>query len=194
MQALARLISIIGHPLLFAPIVLLSHGVLTKKGKQGLEEVSNLYLTGFLAYLGLTILIMGYSYFKVQNGSWSHIDASNRKERSSLNLLLMILFWALTLVSIWHEGWSSFTLGVLIAALIVTIALILQQWVKLSLHVAFGTCVAFIYWSYPVIFVGLCFAVILIAWSRLYLKRHNLLDIIVGATVAIAVTTAVTSV
>jgi len=135
---------------------------------------------GFAAFAGT---VMAYSGWQVRRGRWSHVDASGRSERRSLNRFLLAALLVSTVLAFWLDLSTELTLGLALSAAMVAIALLTSRWCKLSLHMAFVVFAALLllvnapWW---VGLAGLCFAAA-VAWSRLALQRHVPRDLIAGA-------------
>lgn len=135
---------------------------------------------GFAAFAGI---VMAYSGWQVRRGRWSHVDASDRSERRSLNRFLLVALLGSTALALWLGPSTELTLGLALSAAMVAIAMLTSRWCKLSLHMAFAVFAAFLllvnapWW---VGLTGLCFAAA-VAWSRLALQRHVPRDLIAGA-------------
>ena len=94
--AVARAVSIAGHP-----VVLLLVAALIAASTRGASLRQLWLISGALVTLG--VVVLGFSWLQVRAGRWSHIDASVRNERNSLNvflgvicLLSAVLLWFLT--------------------------------------------------------------------------------------------------
>jgi len=92
----ARLISIVGHPLVLLPVAALIAASTRGASLQQLRLIGGAAVT-------LGVIVLGFSWLQVRAGRWSHIDASDRNERSSLNVFLAalcllgaVLAWVLT--------------------------------------------------------------------------------------------------
>ena len=135
---------------------------------------------GFAAFAGI---VMAYSGWQVRQGRWSHVDASDRSERRSLNRFLLVALLGSTALAFWLGPSTELTLGLALSASMVAIAMLTSRWCKLSLHMAFAVFAAFLllvnapWWAG---LAGLCFAAA-VAWSRLALQRHVPRDLIAGA-------------
>lgn len=178
-HALARTLSILGHPLLTLPATALLL-IATRPGGRGLLPVA----IGFAVFAGL---VMAGAWWQVHRGRWQHVDASGHEERHALN---RGLFWLLTLGAIIAWGWSPMTdlaLGLALSALLIGLAQATARWCKLSLHVAFAVyaaCLlsAFGLWAAA---SGAAFA-LAIGWSRLTLSRHQPRDLVMGTAAGLA--------
>lgn len=170
---IARTASIIGHPLIF-----LSAAALIAATQKGVT-MQQLKLIG-LIMMTLGLVAMVYSFFQVRSGRWSHIDASARGERKSLNLFLATLcllsagiLWALT-------DRPHMAIALTLSGTLFLIALFVAKWVKLSLHTAFAVFATALVWPNMIaISIGIVITALVI-WSRLVLGRHVISDIIVG--------------
>jgi hypothetical protein len=177
--AVARMISIVGHPVLVVPGAVLV-------GVSGIASPPVLRQALFSAVL-VAAAVMAYSAVQVRRGRWSHVDASVREERQQLNLFLAVL---LVLVAgvLWLTGRScGVVAGVTSAALLAAAAHAVRRWCKVSLHVAFATwSPAFLWPRLGAVMVVLALAAA-IAWSRLVLRRHTRADVIAGGLLGLGV-------
>lgn len=174
-RAFARAVSISGHPMVVLPLAALAL-TLTR----GQYRAALWMGLGFVAFAGM---VMAYSGWQVRRGRWSHVDASDRSERKSLNRFLLVALLVSTALAFWLDLSTELTLGLALSATMVAIAVLTSRWCKLSLHMAFVVFAVFLllvnapWW---VGLAGLCFAAT-VAWSRLALQRHVPRDLIAGA-------------
>lgn len=176
--ALARGLSILGHPLLVMPVA-----TLLAARSHGADAATVRGLVVAVGALGGAVLV--YALVQVRRGRWQHIDASRRGERLRLNGVLLIALGTAAAWAFQHAGPSPLAIALGAAAAIVAVALLLSRWLKLSLHVAFGVFAAFLPGASvaaPALF-ALAGAV---AWSRLALQRHSPGDVVTGAVVGAA--------
>lgn len=174
-RSLARAISISGHPMVALPLAAVA---LTMA--RGQYRFALWMAVGFAAFAAM---VMAYSGWQVRRGRWAHVDASDQKERSSLNRFLLGALVVCAVCAMWTGLSTELTLGLELAAAMVAIAMLTSRWWKLSLHMAFVVFAAVLlvvnaHWWVGLI--GLCFAG-LVAWSRLALQRHVPRDLIAGA-------------
>lgn len=171
---LARIVSILGHPLVSLPVAAL---LLTAHQGAGPARLSALVLGLGAFALG----VMGYSRWQVRRQRWRHVDASGRGERRSLNRFLLLVFAIATLAT-WAWASREFALGLALSALLVAAAMLSARWCKLSLHVAFAmyASVLLVQLSWLACMAGIAFT-IAVAWSRLVLDRHAPRDLVAGA-------------
>jgi hypothetical protein len=183
-QVAARIISILGHPLLVLPAALLLPTLLISHG-QHTRDASTLssIAAGFAIFAAM---VLGWSWWQVRQGRWAHVDASGHDERRVLNrtLLTMILIGALL-------AWRSLpepdlAIALLLAAAIVMAAILSTRICKLSLHFAFAVYAAGLVWPLGKAAMGAGFAFSAsVAWSRLRLSRHQPRDLIAGGAIGL---------
>ena len=171
--AVARAVSIVGHP-----VVLMLVAALISASAQGASHQQLRLIGGALATFAA--IVIGFSWLQVRAGRWSHVDASVRNERNSLNVFLVtlcllsaVLLWFLT-----HRPYMSVALA-LSGALILT-ALLSARWVKVSLHVAFAAFATALLWPIKVAFIAGVLVTAAVMWSRLVLGRHVAADVLAG--------------
>ncbi len=82
--AVARAVSIVGHP-----VVLVLVAALISASAQGASHQQLRLIGGALATFA--VIVVGFSWLQVRTGRWSHVDASVRNERNSLNVFLVAL-------------------------------------------------------------------------------------------------------
>jgi membrane-associated phospholipid phosphatase len=178
MIATARALSILGHPAAVSAAAML---FLVRRDDPA--RVSTLALGAAIA----AVLVMGYSWWQVRRGRWAHVDASDRRERTSLH---RVLLGGLGLggLAAWHvDEPRAVTLGLGLAAAIIAVAMATARWWKLSLHAGFAVyAAALLVRASPIACAaGLVFAAA-VAWSRLALSRHAPRDLIAGAVTGLA--------
>ena len=173
-SALARALSIAGHPLLVLPAAALVVGA------AGGADRRQLWVVGMaLALLGAAI--QGWSWWQVRQGRWQHVDASQRHERRGLNRFLLGLLSAGAVVFATVSPQPALALGLACAALMIGAGMLLAPWLKLSLHASFAVFSAALLWALgPVALgLGLAFAAA-VAWSRWVLGRHRRRELVAG--------------
>jgi len=171
--AVARAISIGGHP-----TILLLLAVLIAASSRG-ASVRQLWLVGgTLATIG--IVVLGFSWSQVRTGRWSHVDASARTERTSLNVFLGVMCF-LGAVLIWFLTRRPYLpLGLVLSGALIVIALLIAKWVKVSLHVAFAAFATALLWPNNFAVVVGVLVTAAVVWSRLILGRHVPADVAAG--------------
>ncbi|WP_396269454.1 hypothetical protein [Ideonella sp.] len=168
--AIARALSILGHPGVVMPAALM---VMSR-------QVGSAANAALFVALGVTALVVLYSLWQVRRGAWAHVDASQRPERLQLNRFVGAVLLASSALA-WLNGALALALGLVASASLLLMALALQRRCKLSLHVGFACLAAGLMWPNA---VALGLGALLasgVAWSRLVLQRHVPRDLWVGA-------------
>lgn len=141
----------------------------------------------FLPILLLLILpIIYWIYRNVRLGNYTNMDVSNRKQRHSLYIFIIMATVVFLSVDFYlHQviDWAVFLLCLL---------LILMQlsnfFVKSSMHTGLNVYVAALFWAIePVMGIFWFILSILIGITRIVLKRHTPLEVLAGALIAIFV-------
>ncbi|MEM6474841.1 MAG: hypothetical protein AAF687_01610 [Pseudomonadota bacterium] len=168
----ARALSIIGHPMITL-------------------SASALAVSIFLGAMARTVIVVGIALLfglglgawarrKVNSGQWSHVDAIHPGERREWNRVLLVCFVGIAV------GFAGIDPVVAITSLalafILLCAIILAPWLKLSQHTAYAVFSAWVVGSVEPL-AGYTFAVfaVAVAWSRLALLRHTVIEVLVGA-------------
>lgn len=171
-HSLARLISIVLHPLLVLPATLL---LVAHPG------ASTPALPLLLGSLALGAVVMGVSWQQVRLGRWRHVDASLPPERRALNRLVLALLMAAAGAAA-AAGWMPIAVQLAGAALIVVVALATARVCKLSLHVAMTTyAAALLAPQAPATALIVLALAALLGTARLQLARHTRRDVAAGA-------------
>lgn len=180
-QKIANIISIVGHPMLAVPVFALFNAVMRLEGNV-------IYVT-----FGVTVfasLFLAFYIFRLKkSGKISNLDASDRGERQSKVYLPIIGVLGLTLAVFCALNQPK---TVLVASfcflLLFLLAYCINFYIKASLHLAIMAYFAVSFLPmYPVLGLGLLLFCVPLAWSRLYLLRHNFLEIIIGFILGISV-------
>ena len=172
-RTVARFISIVGHPIVLLPVAALIAASTRGASLQQLQLIGSASVT-------FGAIVLGFSWLQVRAGRWSHIDASDRHERSSLNVFLGALCllgaglaWVLT-------RRPNLPIALALSGGLFVIALTIARWVKLSLHAAFGAFATALLWPNKLAVVAGVMVTAAVVWSRLVLGRHEAADVAVG--------------
>lgn len=176
--ALARAVSILGHPLLMLPLAVLA----LSAANDGSGRTMAVIAAGFGVFAAI---VMAYSWWQVDRGRWLHVDASDRNERHALNRFLLIALVCAVVVA-WLGSLRELALGLALSALLIGLAMAVSRWCRLSLHLAFAVYAAMLLSGidWRIAIGGFLFAALL-AWSRLALQRHTPRDLLVGAAAGV---------
>lgn len=178
---LARLFSNVFHPFFVSLITLIL--VIYLDGVTLLDAIKWTVIGFGIVILPLTV----YLIVNVRRGHYSDWSISIREQRFNIYILAGVCFVILVLTFIW-AGAPAIALACLFAALatVVIAAVINRTVTKISLHaVAMAGCVAALFWVSPLLGLLLAVAGIAVSWSRMHLKHHTLLQILLGWGVAI---------
>jgi hypothetical protein len=176
---IARAISWIGHPLVFVSVSL---GLIVFFRLANRVGVSVLLALMFAVVLPTAwMLVRG-----VRSGRWSDADVSVREERKRFYppAILLSIGGIVALLVLRAPGFvlqGAFTTLVLLL-----IAAVINRFLKISLHsmFAFYCAVILLRIHYPAGAFALVVAV-LVAWSRLHLRRHALPDVVAGIALGV---------
>ena len=176
---LARVVSIVGHP-----IVLVLVAALIVASTRG-ATLQQLQLVGG-ALVALGVIVLGFSWLQVRAGRWSHVDASVRSERSALNVFLVVLC-SLSAMLLWFlTRRQSMSVALALSGALVLVALLLARWVKVPLHAAFAAFATTLLWPITLAVAGGVLVTAAVVWSRLVLQRHVAADVMTGVLLGVA--------
>jgi hypothetical protein len=169
----ARTLSVVGHPGLLVPTAV-------AWGASRANVPLPLLHAAVATALLVALIVAAYSLWQVRTGHWSHVDASHPRERRQLNRFLVGLLFAATAVLAWWAPAPGLALGPALAGALVVVIHLLRRWLKVSQHAAFAAFAATLVWpgvAGTVLMLALAAGV---AWSRLVLRRHTLLEVALG--------------
>jgi hypothetical protein len=171
----ARWVSWIGHPLVF---ISLSVGIII-----ALRLANRAGLALSLTLLATVILPMALLLFRgFHSGRWSDPDVSIHAERVRF-YPRAISISAIAVIALLLSRAPSFALrGATVTLFLLIIAALINFRIKLSLHALFAFYSAVILFVVTPVVGAVAFTLaLLVFWSRLYLRRHNVLETLVGA-------------
>jgi hypothetical protein len=171
----ARWVSWIGHPLVF---ISLSVGIII-----ALRLANRAGLALSLTLLATVILPMGLLLFRgFQSGRWTDPDVSIHAERVRFYPRAISISAVAVLVLLLTRAPAFALRGAAMTLFLLIVAALINFRIKLSLHALFAFYSAVILFVVnPVAGVVALALALLVFWSRLYLKRHDLLETLVGA-------------
>jgi membrane-associated phospholipid phosphatase len=179
--ALARWISIVGHPFSFTALLVAVVG----SKRSGVGGATRLIIVTAIV---LIIPLWIFMWRKWRSGRWQTVDASDPADRPSFYGVALLLVGLLMGCFALVQGWSFMLRGCAAVAILLGLAAFLNRWIKLSNHVAFAmfTGVLLSYFA-----LGWGVAVLLlvpfVAWSRLVLSRHTWSEVLGGIILGAAV-------
>jgi membrane-associated phospholipid phosphatase len=171
----ARWVSWIGHPLVF---ISLSVGIII-----ALRFANRAGLALSLTLLATVILPMTLLLFRgFQSVRWSDPDVSIHAERVRFYPRAISISAVAVLVLLLSRAPGFALRGATMTLFLLIMAALINFRIKLSLHALFAFYSAVILFVInPVVGVVALALALLVFWSRLYLKRHDLLETLVGA-------------
>jgi membrane-associated phospholipid phosphatase len=178
---LARMVSVVGHPMITIPLFVIV--VLFSK--------NNFKTASYLAFLIIGCIfvpVICWMYIKSKNGSYTNFDVSDRKQRNSLFLFAIPLLIIVTsILFLTHQSHNT-CITLLFATFLVIISHLVNFYIKSSLHVSFTLFLAFLSIPISPIFgYSMMGFSLLIGWSRIVLKRHTLKEVIVGYLIGLTI-------
>jgi hypothetical protein len=177
--AVARVVSIVGHP-----VVLVLVAALIAASTRG-ASLQQLQLVGG-ALVALGVIVLGFSWVQVRAGRWSHVDASVRSERSALNVFIVVLCFLSAMLLWFLTRRLSMSVAFALSGALALVALLVARWVKVSLHAAFAAFATTLLWPITLAVAGGVLATAAVVWSRLVLGRHVAADVMVGLLLGVA--------
>ena len=170
----ARAVSWMGHPLVFVTV---SVGIVVVSRLARRDALSILPVLFVSVILPMALLLFG----GVRSGRWSDADVSERTERKRFYPAAIPLL-GIGIVALWSLRASNFVLrGALVTFAFFILAAILNFRIKLSLHALFAFYCSVILFRIHPLFGGVaCALAITLFWSRLYLQRHDLAEMLTG--------------
>ena len=180
-QKIARIISIVGHPLLTIPLYVLFVMV-------GFEDIKRAALNSFLIIGCIFIPLALWLFVKSRNGTNTNFDVSDRKQRKSVFVFIIPILCVVTYI-LYKTGQSSHLWQSMFFALLLVVILQLVNFnIKSSMHVALNIYLAFLVMTvnYKIGIVILLLTG-LIGWSRIVLGRHSIKEVMFGAVIGFTV-------
>ena len=169
--------SVIGHPFVLVPLTTF-YAVSRGTGLRAAVGSTGAVVIATIAPV-LVLLIVG-----VRRAAWSDHDVSDREQRKGFYRAVVI---ALTVGSglLWVTQ-PALRKGIVAVWALILTSMLANRFVKSSLHVGFAALCAASVPLPPLGAVAACLAVIAIAWSRLVLRRHTLVEVAMGALIGTA--------
>jgi hypothetical protein len=171
----ARWVSWIGHPLVF---ISLSVGIIIT-----LRLANRAGLALSFTLLATVILPMALLLFRgFQSGRWSDPDVSIHAERVRFYPRAISISAVAVIVLLLSRAPAFALRGATMTLFLLIMAALINFRIKLSLHALFAFYSAVILFVVNPVAGAVAFTLaLLVFWSRLYLKRHDLLETLVGA-------------
>jgi membrane-associated phospholipid phosphatase len=169
----ARWISILGHPFIVLPLVV---------------ALTSASIAMTLVLIGVMVVMTFAILRKVSRGDWNDFDVSLLEHRPGAYARAIPLVAAAWLLTSWLRRPTPISWGFGVAIALMVIAAALSRFrLKVSMHAAFASYAAsFPVATIPALAAGLAVLALLIAWSRVVLRRHTVAEVIVGVALGAA--------
>lgn len=173
---IARWVSTLGHPILTIPVFTIWYEFSNEPRKKA-WLVSGLILGIVIVPLCLK------TWYGYKKGAYSNMDISNREERKRWFRAPIIMMVLLTAALYFGFQDLRLSFGVAMLTLMLIVFKFVNQYaIKASLHVGVNAYLALVALSLDVFLCWIIAAITLVvAWSRVVLKRHTVQEVIVGA-------------
>lgn len=180
MTAFARWVSILGHPFVMVAIMVSTAAFHFSTPVRAIRIL-------LMILLFTVVPVAGLMARQIRRGAWADVDASKPRERpilyaaSAIGLLLLLGY------VLFMQPESYLIRGVLGTLAMLAVCAITTRWLKVSLHMAFGTlATATLLLLDPAIGCILLAFLPVLAWSRLVLSRHKPAEVLVGVLIGLA--------
>ena len=178
-KRMAAWVSVAAHPFVLVPVLVTVVAVRSMPPRQAAIVVGLVLAGSILPMLWMIVR-------RVRSGAWTDHDVSVREQRTGFYpAALAMTGGTVVLLYAFGVGPSILRGTVAIFGLIAVSALV-NLWLKVSLHAGFAafTAVALFAVSQPMGVAAVAVA-LAVAWSRLELRRHTWLEVVVGALLGI---------
>ncbi|HYK03036.1 MAG TPA: hypothetical protein VE974_14845 [Thermoanaerobaculia bacterium] len=168
--ALARALSILGHPFLLIPLTI---AALT----------GSLFWTAVIA-ASTTVPLLAVIARKVRRGAWSDFDVSRHEQRAGLYYAGIPLLAVCVVLLYFLGAPAGMIRGAAAGAAMFLAGLLGNRFLKISMHMMFAAfCTVALSREYPWSPAATLPLLAAIAWSRRYLDRHTWAEIAVGIVI-----------
>ena len=163
---LALVVSFLLHPFLISPAT-----ILLLAGRA----------SSVAFVLAIVIPMFVLIAMQVRRGAWTNYDVSVRTQRRGLYWPALLLTIGSAFAIYATGGNPRLLRGFIVAAAMIAIAMLINRWLKVSLHMTFAAFSAVaVGWAYPRTVWVMIALVAILAWSRLKLERHSWAEVVVG--------------
>jgi hypothetical protein len=176
----ARAISWIGHPLVFVSASVALIVLFRLANRVGVSVLVALIVAVIIPTA--LLLIRG-----VRSGRWSDADVSVPTERAGFYPPAILISLGGVASLLFLHAPRFITRGALVTLMLLVIAALINRVLKISLHAMFALYCAVALLAIGWVPGGIAIALAgLVLWSRLYLRRHALPDVLLGAGLGLA--------
>jgi hypothetical protein len=168
-------LSTLGSPFVLLPLTVLLVSLRTVSATRALA-VAGAFVS--LAIAPLVILIR----HRVRRGRWSDRHVSDRSHRREFYPIAIGVSVG-TAVGLWLFGAPGIIVrGTLVVLLLLILGSALSQWSKISLHATIGAfCTVTLVTVNMWVAVGAVVLMTAVGWARIWLERHTVWQVLVGA-------------
>ncbi|MDQ3280396.1 MAG: hypothetical protein M3Q69_03185 [Acidobacteriota bacterium] len=167
---LARALSVAGHPFLLVPLTVAL-------------STRSVFWTSVIA-ASTTLPMLAIIARKVRRGAWSDFDVSRREQRPALYYAAAPLLLACAGLLYWFGAAPRLMRSLAAGMIMFAVGLLANRFLKVSMHAMFAAfCGVTLVHDFPRALVAVVAIALAIAWSRLHLERHTMMEVLVGALV-----------
>lgn len=134
----------------------------------------------------LVIPVIAWIAYNVRTGRYTNMDVSNRKQRNSLYIIIVVL----SAIYLFYEYYFQdiFEVSIFLLVMLLILMQISNFYIKSSMHTALNIYVAALFFKInPYLGVSWFILAIIIGITRVILKRHSISEVLAGAILAIFV-------
>lgn len=146
-------------------------------------------LKSFLLPIILVIIpIFVWIYWNVKKGYYTNMDVSNRKQRNSLYIFNFIIISIYIMTLIYAKQNFRYIIIIIFLLILLMVMFASNFFIKSSLHTSFNIFISALFFTLSPAygFIWLLLA-ILVAISRVVLKRHTVKEVIMGTIIALII-------
>ena len=139
-------------------------------------------IINFLLPIVIVIIpIFGWIFWNVKKGNYTNMDVSNRKQRNSLYLFNFFIISIYIAALFYTKQYFHYILIILFLLVLLVVMFISNFFIKSSMHTSFNIFVSALFFTlHPIYGFVWLFLTILVAISRVILKRHTVKEVIMG--------------
>ena len=180
-QKIAKIISVIGHPLLTIPLFVAIMMF-------AFEDIEKALVNSALIIACIFLPLCLRMYFKSKIGTYTNFDVSDRIQRKTLFTFIIPIMIVVTIISFITSPDSNFSISVLFGTILVIISQITNLFIKSSLHVSLNIYLAALATTADLrIGIAILLLTGLIAWSRIALGRHTRKEVALGYIIGLTI-------
>lgn len=173
-KSIAKIVSAMGHPLVTVPFVVIFIMFRT-------QPIKNAFFISSLVIGIIQIPVLINLAKKYKKGTIESFDVSDRNERKKFYLFVLPLLVSVNFILFITKQPYDLIFGFLFATILLFTMQLMNYFIKSSLHVAVNTYLGFLLFNFnPLAGIFWWIFVLMIAWSRLVLKKHTTQEVVCG--------------